>query len=79
MIEDYQEQHRKRVTRMRSVMDYTMGALLILIGSFFLIYGMLGYRLRGHAHDTIDYFIGVLFVLYGIWRIYRGYKKDYFR
>ena len=79
MLDDYQEQHRRRVSRMRSVMDFAMGTILTLIGMFFLLYGQFGYQMMGRKHNTIDYFIGGLFVLYGVWRIYRGYKKDYFR
>ena len=78
MPEDYQEQHRKRVARIRSGMDYVMGALLFFIGVFFISYGFFDYKLLGREHDTLDYLIGGLFVLYGIWRIYRGYKKNYF-
>jgi hypothetical protein len=79
MLEDYQEQQRKRITRMRSTMDFTMGALLLLIGLYFLTYQKLGINIFRKNPSDIDYLIGGLFVLYGIWRIYRGYKKDYFR
>jgi small neutral amino acid transporter SnatA (MarC family) len=79
MLEDFQEQQRRRTVRMRSIMDFTMGAIMFLAGVFFLIYGELGIKLRGREHSTLDYALGALFVLYGIWRIYRGYKKDYFQ
>ena len=79
MLEDFQEQQRKRTARMRSIMDFTMGAIMFLAGVFFLIYGELGIKLRGREHSTLDYALGALFVLYGIWRMYRGYKKDYFQ
>ncbi|HWI90907.1 MAG TPA: hypothetical protein VNT20_06495 [Flavisolibacter sp.] len=72
MIEDYQEKHQKRTSRVRSFMDFTMGGLFILIGIALLIYKV----------TTLPDFnrqgLGVLFILYGIWRIYRGYKKNYF-
>lgn len=79
MIEDFQERQRKKMAAMRSVMDYTMGALLFLFGVFFLIYGQLGIKIRGKEHSTLDYLIGAVFALYGIWRIRRGYKKNYFQ
>ena len=78
MLEDYQEEQRRRTTRMRSTMDYIRGIILFLIGLYFLIYQKLGINLFRREPATIDYFIGGMFVLYGIWRIYRGYKKDYF-
>jgi hypothetical protein len=79
MAEDYQELHRKRISRMRSLMDYSMGIILSLIGLFFLFYGQMDITLMGRKHNNMDYLIGGLFLVYGIWRIYRGYKKDYFR
>jgi hypothetical protein len=79
MLEDFQEDQRRRISRMRSIMDFTMGSLLVLLGLFFLFYEQLGLNVFNRRPSPIDYFIGGLFILYGIWRIYRGYKKDYFR
>ncbi|HEX2607950.1 MAG TPA: hypothetical protein VHK91_11245 [Flavisolibacter sp.] len=79
MIEEFQEQQRKRTARIRSVMDLTMGALILLIGIYFLVYEKLGINVFNRQPSALDYFIGGLFMIYGIWRMYRGYKKDYFR
>jgi len=72
MLEDFQEQQRKKTIRIRSFMDFTMGGLFIAIGIVLLTYQV----------GTLEQFnrkgLGVLFILYGIWRIYRGYKKKYF-
>lgn len=72
MLEDFQEQQRKKTVRIRSFMDFTMGGLFIAIGIVLLIYQV----------GTLEQFnrkgLGVLFILYGAWRIYRGYKKKYF-
>lgn len=73
MIEDFQEQQRKRTVRIRSFMDFTMGGLLVIAGTLLLIYHV------GNLDDINRKGLGVLFILYGIWRIYRGYKKNYFR
>ena len=78
MAEDYQEQHRRKQARVRSIMDYIMGTLWLIIGIYFLTYGKLGFKILPLNPSSIDYFIGGLFTIYGIWRIYRGYKKDYF-
>jgi hypothetical protein len=73
MLEDYQEQQRKKAARLRSFMDFTMGGLFIAIGIVLMVYQI----------TTLPDFnrkgLGVLFILYGIWRIYRGYKKNYFK
>jgi len=73
MLENFEEQQRKRTTRVRSFMDLTMGGLLVLAGSLLLIYKV------GNLDDINRKGLGILFALYGIWRIYRGYKKNYFR
>lgn len=64
---------------MRSTIDFVMGSFFFLIGLYFLVYEKLGWSLLDREPSSIDYFIGGLFVLYGGWRIYRGYKKNYFR
>ncbi len=79
MIEQYQEEQRKKTARVRSVMDFVMGTILFLVGIFFLIYGFLDIKVMGRTHQPLDCLIGALFAAYGIWRIYRGYKKDYYR
>ena len=73
MIEDFQEQQRKRTVRIRSFMDFTMGGLLLVAGILLLIYKV------GNLDDINRKGLGILFALYGAWRIYRGYKKNYFR
>ena len=79
MLEDYHKEQRKKTARMRSIMDYTMGILILFIGFYFLFYEQLGLNVFRRQPTIIDKFIGGLFILYGIWRIYRGYKKDYYR
>jgi hypothetical protein len=79
MIEEYEQQKRKQISRTRSLMDYVMGILLFLIGVYFLVYQKMDMNVFNREPSSIDYVIGGLFVLYGAWRIYRGYKKDYFK
>jgi uncharacterized membrane protein HdeD (DUF308 family) len=78
MIEEYENNRRKQVSRMRSVMDYVMGSIFVIIGIYFFIYQKLDINVFNREPSTLDYFIGGLFTIYGIWRIYRGYKKSYF-
>lgn len=79
MIEEFQEKQRQQRSRMRSAIDYTMGTFFFLLGVYFLVYDEFGWPLLGREPSSVDYLIGGMFVLYGGWRIYRGYKKNYFR
>ena len=72
MLEDFEEQQRKRTARIRSFMDFIMGGLLLVAGILLLIYEV------GNLDDINRKGLGILFALYGAWRIYRGYKKNYF-
>jgi hypothetical protein len=79
MVEDYQNEHRKKVTRVRSMMDYIMGAIIILIGVYFLLYETLGLNVFRREPSPLDKLLGGVFILYGSWRMYRGYKKNYYQ
>jgi uncharacterized membrane protein len=73
MLGDFEEQQRKRTTRIRSFMDFIMGGLLLVAGTLLLIYRV------ENLDDINRKGLGLLFALYGIWRIYRGFKKNYFK
>jgi hypothetical protein len=62
---------------MRAIMDYGMGIIIFGVGVFFLFAPRLGYNFdMGNAYR---YSFSGLFMVYGAWRIYRGYQKNYFR
>ena len=73
MLEEFQEQERKRMIRMRSIMDYAMGTILIVAGGLLLAFSV------GNLADLNRKLLGGLFILYGAWRLYRAYKKAYYR
>lgn len=67
---------------MKSLMDYGMGTLILLVGLFFLFRAQLGnfpLNDRLGEPDTLEKIFGGICLLYGGWRIYRGYQKNYFR
>jgi hypothetical protein len=65
---------------MRSLLDYGMGILIMAAGFFFFFREHFNTALNERRPpDEIDKIFGVLCFLYGAWRIYRGYKKNYYR
>ena len=62
---------------MRSIMDYGMGVIILGVGVFFAFAPKLGYNFD--MSNLYRYAFAGLFILYGGWRIYRGYQKNYFR
>jgi hypothetical protein len=80
MIEDYEKQKRKRLTGRKSLMDYAIGVLIVCTGIFFFFRNK--FKLEFNENfppNDMDKVFGVICVLYGAWRIYRGYKKNYFK
>ena len=78
MIEEYEYQRQKQLSQMRTITNYGMGVVFVCAGIFFFVYDRLGINL-GRKAGGLDIIIGILFVAYGAWRIYRGYKKNYFK
>lgn len=68
---------RKQVYALRrAILDYGMGVIIFGFGVFFLLAPRLGYDFR--VDNFYRYFFAGLCLLYGGWRVYRGYKKNYF-
>ncbi len=61
---------------MRAIMDYGMGIIIFGFGLFFLFAPKLGVAFEVEAFYR--YFFAGMCLLYGAWRVYRGYKKNYF-
>lgn len=78
MIEEYEQQRHRQVSQMRTITNYGMGIVFLCAGIFFLVYDSLDIDL-GRKPSGLDKILGILFIIYGAWRIYRGYKKNYFR
>jgi hypothetical protein len=76
MQNDAPDRRTKGYMMMRAIMDYGMGFLIFLLGIFFLFSKQLGFDFN--VENFYRYFFGGLCILYGGWRAYRGYKKNYF-
>jgi len=62
---------------MRTIMDYGMGVIILGVGVFFLVAPKFGFNFE--MGNLYRYMFSGLFIIYGGWRFYRGYKKNYFR
>jgi hypothetical protein len=80
MFEEYERKKRKQIASMRSLMDYGMGLLIVLAGLFFFLRDKFKLPLNERfPPNDIDKIFGIIAIIYGAWRIYRGYKKNYFK
>lgn len=80
MFEDYEKRKRKQIIFMKSLLDYGMGVLILAAGFFFFLRGRFDIQLnKRFPPNDMDKIFGAICLLYGAWRIYRGYKKNYFR
>ena len=71
-------EREKVISQMRSISNYGMGSFLIIAGFFFMF--PIKYTAEFLAHYdpvTIKIFAAVCWI-YGLFRIYRGYQKNYF-
>jgi uncharacterized membrane protein YqjE len=80
MIEDYEKKKRRQISLMRSLLDWGLGIMIVAFGIFLII------RIRFHIDfnerfppSDVDKIFGVICIIYGGWRIYRGFRKDYFK
>jgi hypothetical protein len=79
MFEEYEKKKRDQVSMMRSIRDYGTGIFIIIVGLFFLFHDKIKTPLPDFTSSWIDKFFAGMCLVYGSWRIYRGYKKKYFR
>lgn len=69
----------KNLIRMRSMTNYVMGILLVAAGFFFFFPMEKTAPLLSQYDPSLMKVMAVVCWIYGIFRIYRGYKKNYFR
>ncbi|MDP4263745.1 MAG: hypothetical protein Q8941_14555 [Bacteroidota bacterium] len=80
ILDEYEKKRKKQVSSMRSILDYAMGLVIICLGFFFFFRGKFKLAFNEtHPPDYMDKILGGIFVIYGAWRIYRGFKKNYFQ
>jgi hypothetical protein len=77
--EDQREKSRKRISFSTSLIDFFFGVLMIAVGTILLKgdhFNIKSIVKFCNERDTLLIQIfGVVSVVYGIWRLYRGYDK----
>jgi len=63
---------------MRSITDFGMGFIYLGVGLFILFAKQFHFQ-SDFTMSIAAKLFAVLAIIYGSWRIYRGFKKNYFR
>ena len=69
----------KGMIRMRSIMDYGMGIMWMSMGVFLMFIKYFNTDFTARYDDPTMKVFGGVCIVYGLFRIYRGYKKNYLR
>jgi hypothetical protein len=75
-FQDQQEKRRQSYSNVRALLDYSMGAIYVAAGLFLFFYRQLGMQVDLISRP-IAIGLGVVLIVYGGWRIYRGVQKNY--
>lgn len=75
---DRQKPQMDRYILMRRISDFGMGTLYVAIGVVVLFAKQFNFKSEFTLSIPAKLF-GVIAVIYGGWRIYRGIKKQYFK
>jgi hypothetical protein len=72
-------EREKGMIRMRSITNYGMGFFMVVVGFFFMFPTSYTHAYIEQYDPTMIKLFAAVCWLYGGFRIYRGYKKNYFR
>ena len=75
MANDFEDNRKKTNVFLHSVYDFSMGVLWLCLGGFFLLHEKFGIELN--IDKVLTTIFGVAAVLYGAFRLYRGFRKNY--
>jgi hypothetical protein len=76
-FENGKDRKSKNYLLMRSIRDYAMGTLWTAMGLFLMFPSKFGSKFDKYDDPLVKILAGI-FIVYGILRLYRGYKKNYY-
>ena len=78
MENDFRVKQKKGYNAMRMSYDFTIALLILGMAVVMLFADKLGFeQLADKDNEFFRYFFGGLCLLYGGFRLYRGFKRDY--
>jgi uncharacterized membrane protein len=75
MQQEFRDRQRKNVANMRMIKDITMA--ILILGVAMLLFFAKSLNMLERLSDGMRISLGVLFSVYGAFRLYRGIKRDY--
>jgi hypothetical protein len=72
-------EREKGMIRMKSITNYVMGVMIICAGLFFLIPIEATQKFHASYDSDMLKMMAIVCFVYGAFRIFRGYQKNYFR
>jgi hypothetical protein len=69
----------KNLVRMKSITNYAMGIFFIAAGFFFMFPGKYSIGFISKYEPAMIKLLAVMCWVYGLFRLYRGYAKNYFK
>lgn len=74
-MEDFESKRERQAARFAAILHFTMGLIIFGAGLAMLLAEKYQYSMFGiEPGDSKMKILGVLFLLYGAWRLFRGYK-----
>lgn len=80
MINDYKERQRKSAATARTIYNVSFGIIILAVGLAMLFLNQINNdtlnEYLGYMDPVLRYLFGGLCLIYGVFRLYRGLKKD---
>ena len=82
-LEEFEEEplttRQKSYLRARSIVDYSMGLLWMSMGVFLAFKDYFNVEIAMQFDGPAFKILGGICIMYGIFRMYRAYKKNYYK
>lgn len=75
MQQDFRDRQKRNLEKMRMVKDVTMAIFILAVAVLLFMARKL--NILEHVSDGFRISLGVLFAVYGVFRLYRGIKGNY--